>query len=50
MDGNMEIKIHKTILLTVILYRWKTWSLAFKEEHILRISEKNALVQEGIKQ
>jgi hypothetical protein len=50
MDGNIEIKIYKTIILTVILYRWKTWSLSFMEEYTLGVSEKNVLGQEGIKQ
>jgi hypothetical protein len=35
---NLNIKIHKTIILPV-LYGWETWSLRLREEHRLRMFE-----------
>jgi hypothetical protein len=29
----MKIRIYKTIILPVVLYGWKTWSLTSREEH-----------------
>jgi hypothetical protein len=37
-----QIKIRKTIILPVVLYGRGTWSLAFKEEHLLWVSERSA--------
>jgi hypothetical protein len=31
------IKIHKTEILSVVLYGCKTWSLTLREEHRLRV-------------
>jgi hypothetical protein len=36
---NLKIKIHKTVILPVVLYGCETWSLTLREEHRLRISE-----------
>jgi len=36
---NLEIKIYKTIILPVVLYGCKTWSLTVREEHRLRVFE-----------
>jgi hypothetical protein len=35
----LKIKIYKTVILPVVLYGCKTWSLTLKEEHQLRVSE-----------
>jgi hypothetical protein len=39
---NVKIKIYKIILLSV-LYGCETWSLMFREEHRLRVSENRVL-------
>jgi hypothetical protein len=33
---NITIKIYKTVILTVVLYRCETWSLTLREKHRLR--------------
>jgi hypothetical protein len=33
---NLKIKIHKTVILPVMLYGCKTWSLTLREEHRLK--------------
>jgi hypothetical protein len=40
---NLKIKIHKTVILPVVLYGCKTWSLTLREEHRLRVSENRVL-------
>jgi hypothetical protein len=40
---NLKIKIHKTVILPVVLYGWKTWSLTLGEEHRLRVFENRVL-------
>jgi hypothetical protein len=40
---NIKIKIHKTIILRVVLYGCKNWSLTLKEEHRLRGCENMVL-------
>jgi hypothetical protein len=37
------MKIHRTIILPVVLYVCETWSLILREEHSLRLSEKRVL-------
>jgi hypothetical protein len=37
------VLIHKTIILPVVLYEYKTWSLALREEHRLRVFENRVL-------
>jgi hypothetical protein len=37
------VKIHKTIILPVVLYGCETWSLALREEHRLRVFENRVL-------
>jgi hypothetical protein len=48
---NVKIKIHKTIILPVVLYGFETWSLTLKEEHRLRVLEnrfdENIWTEEG---
>jgi hypothetical protein len=39
LSGNVKVKIHKTIVLPVLLYGCKTWSLILREEHRLRVFE-----------
>jgi hypothetical protein len=34
---NLKIRIYKTIILPVVLYRCETWSLTLREEHSLRV-------------
>jgi hypothetical protein len=34
-----KIRIYKTIILPVVLYECKTWSLTLREEHRLRVFE-----------
>jgi hypothetical protein len=36
-------RIYKTIILPVVLYGWKTWSLTLREEHRLRVFENRVL-------
>jgi hypothetical protein len=40
---NVKIKIYKTIIIPVILYGCKTWSLILREEHRLRVFENRVL-------
>jgi hypothetical protein len=43
LSQNIKIRVYKTIILPVILYRCETWSLALREEHRLRAFEKCVL-------
>jgi hypothetical protein len=43
LSKNIKIKIHKTIILHVVLYQCETWSLTLKEEHRSRVSENRVL-------
>jgi hypothetical protein len=40
---NLKIKIHKTVILPVVLYGCETWSLTLREEHRLRVFENKML-------
>ena len=40
---NMKIKIYRTIILLVVLYRCETWSLTFRDERRLRVFENRVL-------
>jgi hypothetical protein len=40
---NLKVKIYKTVILLVVLYGCKTWSLTLGEEHRLRVFEKRVL-------
>jgi hypothetical protein len=40
---NVKVKICKTIILPVVLYGCKTWSLTLREEHRLRVFENRVL-------
>jgi hypothetical protein len=39
----LKIKIHRTVILPVVLYGCETWSLTLREEHRLRVSENSVL-------
>ena len=43
LSKNLNIKIHKTIILPVILYGCETWSLTLREENRLRMFENKVL-------
>jgi hypothetical protein len=43
LSRNVKIKIYKTIILPVVLYRCETWSLTSREEHRLRVFENRVL-------
>ena len=40
---NLKIKVHRTIILPVFLYRCETWSLTLREERRLRVFENRVL-------
>jgi hypothetical protein len=40
---NLKIRIYKTIILSVVLYRCETWSLTLREERRLRVFENRVL-------
>jgi len=40
---NLKIKIHKTIILPVVLYGCETWSFTLRGEHRLRVYENRVL-------
>jgi hypothetical protein len=40
---NGKVKIHKTIILPVVLYGCETWSLILREEHRVRVFENRML-------
>jgi hypothetical protein len=46
LSKNVKIKVHKTVILPVVLYGCETWSLTPREEHRLRVFEKNIWTQE----
>jgi len=39
LSKNLKIKIYRTIILPIVLYECETWSLTFREERRLRVSE-----------
>jgi hypothetical protein len=43
LSKNLKIRIYKTIILPVALYRCETWSLTLREEHRLRVFENRVL-------
>jgi hypothetical protein len=43
LSRNLKVKIHKTIILPVVLYGCGTWSLPLREEHRLRVFENRVL-------
>ena len=43
LSKNINIKIHNTIILPVVLYGYETWSLTLREERGLRVFENRVL-------
>jgi hypothetical protein len=43
LSRNLKVKIYKTIILPVVLYRCETWSLTLREKHRRRVFETRAL-------
>jgi len=43
LSNNIKIKIHKTIILSVVLHGCENWSLTLREEHRLRVFENRLL-------
>ena len=43
LSKNIEVTIHRTIILPVVLHGCKTWSLALRQERRLRVFEKRVL-------
>ena len=43
LSKNLKIKIYRTIILSVVLYGCKTWSLTLREERRLRVFENRVL-------
>jgi hypothetical protein len=43
LSRNTKVKIYKTTILPIALYRCDTWSLTFREEHRWRVSENRVL-------
>jgi hypothetical protein len=45
LSKNLQIKIHRTIILPVVLYGCETWSLTLREERRLRLFENRVLTR-----
>jgi hypothetical protein len=43
LSRNVKVKIHKTIILPVVLYGCETWSLTLRKDHRLRVFENRVL-------
>jgi len=43
LSKNLNIKMHKTIILPIVLYVCETWSLTLREERKLRVFENKVL-------
>jgi hypothetical protein len=43
MSSNVNVKIHKIIILPFVLYGRETWSLTFRGDHRLRVFENRVL-------
>jgi hypothetical protein len=43
LSRNLKIKLHKTIILPLVLYACKTWPLTLREEHRLTVFEHRVL-------
>jgi hypothetical protein len=43
LSKNVKVKIHKTIILSVVLCGCETWSFTLREEHRLRVFENRVL-------
>ncbi|KAJ4446968.1 hypothetical protein ANN_13670 [Periplaneta americana] len=43
LSKNLKVRIYKTVILPVVLYGCKTWTLTLREQHRLRVSENKVL-------
>ena len=43
LSKNLKIKIHRTIILPIVLYGCETWSLTLRDERRLRVFENRVL-------
>jgi hypothetical protein len=43
LSRNVEVKIYKTIVPSVVLYGCETWSFTLRDEHRLRVFENRVL-------
>jgi hypothetical protein len=43
LSWNVNVKIHKTIILPLVLYGCETWSLTSREKHRLKVFENRVL-------
>jgi hypothetical protein len=43
LSRNVKVKIHKTVVLSIVLYGCETWSLALSGEYTLRVFENSVL-------
>jgi hypothetical protein len=43
LSKNLKIRVYKTIILPLVLYGCKTWSLTLREEYRLRVFENRVL-------
>jgi hypothetical protein len=43
LSKNLKIKVHRTIILSVVLYGYETWLLILREECRLRVFENRVL-------
>jgi hypothetical protein len=43
LSKNTKIRVYRTIILPVVLYRWESWFLTLREEQRLRLSENRML-------
>jgi hypothetical protein len=43
LSKNTKIKIHRTVILPVVLYGCETWSVTLREKHRLRVFENRVL-------
>jgi hypothetical protein len=43
LSRKLKVKIYRTIILPVVLYGCKTWSLTLREEHRLRVFDNRVL-------
>jgi hypothetical protein len=43
LSRNLKVKIYRTIILPIVLYRCETWSLTLREERRLRVFENRVL-------
>jgi len=43
LSNNLKIKMYRTIILSVVLYEYESWSLTLREERKLRVFENMVL-------